>query len=344
MQFKYGTPYEEYLFSRVKKSPDPEVQAEEGTSGFWGQPVEGLDPRLIDAATQSFRADIRAEILNRLYTFWRKLYADPEGWSTVWVAGSALSHQFQEHTQPDLDVLIGVDYPKFFAANQQFSGVDESALSSQFNDEFRTYLDPETADLFGGFEVTFYVNPHATDIRDINPYAAYDLTNNSWTVHPIDVPANWNPREYFPLDWWRSIDSEIEQGKQIVGQYDTLANRVRSSVGGSIKQSSALAQLRAVAKKATDLFTDIHSKRKLAFSPGGQGFMDYYNLRWQAHKQAGTVKALHSIAELNEEANKAQDTQRYGAPIDSASQALLKAQLFGSTFGSPAWYRKRLGK
>ena len=35
----------------------------------------------------------------------------------VWIAGSALSHQFTEHEQPDLDALIGVNYPLFYQDN-----------------------------------------------------------------------------------------------------------------------------------------------------------------------------------------------------------------------------------
>lgn len=342
MQHKAGTPYEEYLYSRINTTPDPEVVAGASSSGFWGQPVEGLDPRLIDNVTGNVRGDIRTEIMNRLYGFWRKLYNEPESWSTVWIAGSALSHQYQEHEQPDLDVLIGIQYVEFYAANRQFAGVSQAALSERINDEFRKFLDPETANLFGGFEVTFYVNPGASSITDINPYAAFNLTTDNWTVSPIDVPPNWDPASYFPKEWWATINAEIANAETIVKQYDTLADRVRKAPLLSLQQSSSLAQLRSVTKRATDLFTDIHSKRKLAFSANGQGYFDYFNLRWQAHKKAGTVKALHDIAVVNQEAQTAQDTVLYGGPIDSATKALLKAQVWSQTYGSPAWYRKRL--
>jgi len=342
MQHKLGTPYEEYLYSRIKTEPDPEVDEGSSSSGFWGKPVPDLDPRLIDPITGNFRADIREEILNRLYGFWSKLYAEPETWSTVWCAGSALSHQYMEHEQPDLDILIGVDYDKFYAANIQFAGTSQGALSERFNDEFRRLLDPETANLFGGFEVTFYVNPGATNITDINPYAAFNLSDNTWTVSPVDVPPDWDPRTYFPQEWWKTIDAEIDNARLTVHQYDSIADQVRRSKPGSLMQMSGLAQLRGVAKRATDQFMDIHSKRKLAFSPQGAGYFDYFNLRWQAHKKAGTVKALHDIAVVNQEATSAQDAALYGGPVDSATKALLKAQLWNQTYGSPAWYRKRL--
>ena len=343
MQYKLGTPYNDYVMEQLAQAGfGPKVEEQHGTSGFWSQPESGLDPRLIDPKTCDVRDDVRKETLDTLYNFWREIYDDPEQWSTVWIAGSALSHQYTEHEQPDLDVLIGVDYPKFYADNPGYRGLSKKALSDKFNDEFRSILDMQTLNFMGEFEATFYVNPGATDIRSINPYAAYNLSDDEWTVEPIDVPQQWDPRSQFPTEWWQMLDTEVNNASTLVDQYSALADRVKSSKIGSIQQTSSVVQLRKIIDRATGMFTDIHSKRKMAFSPNGKGFLDFYNLRWQVHKKAGTVKALHDIATLSKGAKEHEMSTLYGGPIDSPETALLKAQLFDNTYGKSAWYRRHV--
>lgn len=334
-------PYEEFLYQQALGHPTPTVEAQEGTSGFWGKPVQGFDPRLIDG--DKVRPDVREEVLKTLYDFWSRLYNDPAAWSTVWIAGSALSHQYGEHQQPDLDVLIGVDYPKFYAANPEFKGISVQALSERFNDEFRTYLHPQTENFMGEFEATFYVNAGATDIRAINPYAAYNLTDDEWTVTPVEVPDDWNPQSYFPAAWWKSINGEIDMSNTLVQQYDAAVAQAKKAPLGSISQSTAIVQMRSLSDRIANLFSDIHSKRKRAFSPEGKGYFDYYNLRWQAHKRAGTVKALNQIAKVREAAHDYEQRSLYGAPIADPETAIVKAQLFDTPYGSSSFYKKRLG-
>jgi hypothetical protein len=87
-----------------------------------------------------------------------------------------------------------------------------------------------------------------------------------------------------------------------------------------------------VVQQAKALFDDIHLGRRQAFGPGGSGYGDYYNFRWQAHKQAGTVQALNTLATTDVEAHKAQETDLYGAPLDDAATALAKAALWNTPY------------
>jgi hypothetical protein len=79
--------------------------------------------------------------------------------------------------------LVGVDYIKFRKANPEYVGLSDSEISNQINEEFREGLQPGTEN-WNGYELTFYVNAGATDIRSIKPYAAYDLKYDDWTVTP----------------------------------------------------------------------------------------------------------------------------------------------------------------
>jgi hypothetical protein len=336
-----GTPFQDFLFSRVLQNEDPVVQAEEGTSGYWGKPVPSFDPRLIDEQTGGVRDDIRLQVLNELYNFWSGLYNEPEQWSTAWVAGSALSHQYSEHNQPDLDVLVGVDYTTFYEHNPQYRGLSEAALAARFNDEFHRLLWPQTENFLGTFELTFYVNPGASDIRAINPYAAYNLNANEWTVQPVEVPEDWDPRTYFPNEWWRTLDTDVASATALVGQYRRVSDAVRRLPTGDPVQLSHLAELRRIGQRAADMFEDIHGGRRRAFNDMGQGFFDYNNLRWQVHKRAGTVKALNTIAAVHKDARRFQQGELYGEELAGAQEALTKAQVHAA-LGSTAWYRKKM--
>lgn len=313
--------YEFYL-SRLSQDVSPAVTA--GGSGYFSTPQPGLDPRLFVGTT--FKPEVREWVLHTLYNFWRKKFRRPESWSTVWAAGSGISYQWAaDRGNGDLDILIGVDFPEFYAANQSYVGLSESEVADIFNSQFHAELWPQTAH-WNGFEVTFYVNDGATDIRSINPYAAYDITHNRWTVKPPQLPQN--PRSLYPSEYWKAVDAEQAQAKSLVGRYSTLQQQRASLPVGSPGWTNSVAAMRLVTDQAKALFDSIHLGRKNAFGPGGSGYGDYYNFRWQAHKEAGTVEALRSLSGLSDDAHKHADLDLYGEPIKSATEALTQAALW----------------
>lgn len=68
---------------------------------------------------------------------------------------------------------------------------------------------------------TFYANPWATDITAINPYAAYDLPFEAWTVAP-------DPRQHATVVW----PSHLRLGRRGRGR-PRAASSCRSARSGA---------------------------------------------------------------------------------------------------------------
>lgn len=326
-----GATYEQQLYARA----GVEVPKLVGGSGYFTRPSATLDPHLFLEGTTVMRPMVRQWVLSKLYTFWAPRYHEPRAWSTVWIAGSGVTYQWDAARESngapgDLDVLVGVDFLKFFAYNPRFDGFDERVMAEHFNDEFRGVLDQATNHAVlpdgGSYEVTFYVNPGATDIRAINPYAAYDLTHGSWTVPPIDLPADWGSKA-FAQDWWDHIHAEREHAGGIVRAYRAALHRAKGLPEMSPQWLNAMTDVHDMVRSGARLFDDVHDSRHNAFSKDGKGYLDYYNFRWQAHKRDGLVNAMLSMKRLDTEAHKAHADSLYGGPIIDAQHALDLAAL-----------------
>ena len=300
-----------------------------GGSGYFSTPRSDLDPKLFEGDT--FRNDVRSWILNTLYDYWEQKFAKPRWWSTVWVAGSGISYQWAaSRSNGDLDVLIGVDFVKFFKANPEYRGFEESEMADIINRDFHENLWPKTSN-WRGYEVTFYVNPGGKDIRDINPYAAYDLTHDTWTVRPPSLPAD--PESLYPDEYRQAVSKERAQAQALVARHEELRNQAHAMAPNTPGWVNAVHGMGLVAQQARALFDAIHLGRKMAFAPGGSGYGDFYNYRWQSHKRAGTVQALAALSQIDRDARGAQATDLYGKPLESASEALSRAALWNSRAG-----------
>jgi hypothetical protein len=82
-----------------------------------------------------------------------------------------------------------------------------------------------------------------------------------------------------------------------------------------------------VGQQAQILWEDIHGGRHQAFQPGGHGYGDFHNFRWQRAKETGVVNSLRAIVGVRKSANEARDTEIYGGPISGADEALTRAAL-----------------
>lgn len=300
------------------------VSSTAGESGYFSSPEEHLDPRLFDG--DRIHPHVRKWILDTLYAFWSSRYHRPKTWSTVWIAGSGISYQWAaSRGNGDLDILIGVEYDEFFEANPTFSGLDEVDLASIFNEELHAELWPATANTHIGdgiFEVTWYVNPNSTDIRNINPYAAYNLSADGWTVRPPSGDAFQHPQAFYDY-----AEREAKQARQIVEQYNTLAAQAKAMAPGSPGWHNAIRQAELTVSQASSMYDAIHLGRKAAFAPGGSGYGDYYNFRWQYHKKQGTAQALHAVGAAHQDAQDEYNAEVYGGPIDAADVVLRRAVL-----------------
>lgn len=313
---RMGTPY--YL----QGLPTPE---EGPTSSYWRGAEETYDLRLMDD-DGNLRHEWRSFILDTLYGFWaQKGYMTPEAWSTVWIAGSAITKQWRKPDNfGDLDVLIGVNIPKFISMNPKFSGFSEKMISNHFNAQFREELHPQTGNV-NDFEVTFYVNEGSADIRDINPYAAYNVSEDEWTVDPIEMPTDYNPDEAIPQEWWDAIQREIDQAKEYYELVTGLLADAQRYPPGDPHWTSLNALIRRTSKAAADLFGSIHQERQKAFAGGGEGYLDFYNFRWQAHKRFGTTKFLHYVKSQLKEVEQDTEALTYGYEIKQPEAALQEA-------------------
>jgi hypothetical protein len=314
------------------------VEEHAGGSGYFNKPDPTLDPRLFNGTV--LRPEIRSWILNTFYDYFGAKYHDPKAWSTVWLAGSGISYQWSgDRSNGDLDVLIGVDFPRFFDRNLDYVGLSENDLADIWNTDFKANLWPKTAqtvigtqgepgttdpgEFSGVFEVTYFINPGSTDIRDIHPYAAYNVTDGSWTVKPPVLPDN--PETLYAPEWWDSINREKTQVDGLLARYNTLSNTLSATHPTSPGWANALSGMGLVLDQARTMFDDIHLGRRKAFGDGGQGYGDYYNFRWQAHKRLGTMQALNSLATARRKAQEDMEIDLYGSTIDNARQALRKA-------------------
>ena len=320
-----------FFLNRVMQPVSPTT----GESGYFSSPESTLDPRLFMGHT--FKPIVRQWILNTLYSFWQQRYKNPQRWSTVWVAGSGISYQWAaSRGNGDLDILIGVDFGKFFEDNPTFQGLPPKDMAEIFNQEFHSYLWPQTANTqiseSGApnpagtkdiFEVTFYVNYQSADIRDINPYAAYDLTHNRWTVHPPQGDAFKHAPGFY-----KQAEGEVQQARGLVDRYNAAAQNAKGLQAGTPGWHNAMRQVDLLAAQAADLYDNIHLGRKMAFAPGGSGYGDYFNFRWQYHKLNGTAQALNQVAHAHKAARDEYNTQMYGGMIEGADLALRRAALW----------------
>ncbi|MFI6495954.1 hypothetical protein [Nonomuraea typhae] len=309
-----------------------------GQSGYFSTPEIGLDPVLFNG--DSIRLEVAEHIRRELYTFWLGRYRNPHTWSRLWLAGSGISYQWAAaRGNGDLDVMVGIDAAEFRASNPIYGALSNAELADHINGELKAWLWPSTAETeFGGkiFEVTYYWNQRCTadpyGVENIHPYAAYDLISLSWAIRPPKLPVN--PRKLYPREWWQAADSEADTARRIISRYNAARERAAVVPSGSPGQINALTAMRLAASQAADLFDSIHTGRKAAFGPGGSGYGDWANFRWQAHKQDGTVMALAEIVNVSRAAVADASMALYGGPVESASVALPKALMWANQGGA----------
>ena len=93
-------------------------------SSFFSSHEDHLDPALF--VGEKLRPDVRNALLQMLYGHLEYHYQEPDAWSNLWIAGSAVSYQWAANQNPgDLDMLIGIDYVLFRKTNATFRGLSD---------------------------------------------------------------------------------------------------------------------------------------------------------------------------------------------------------------------------
>lgn len=338
-----GVPGLDYYLARAAAAGP--VGIHEGQSGYFSRPSNVLDPRLFDG--DQIRPYVKDWINATLFSYWSTRYVYPELWSTIWIAGSGISYQWNaDRGNGDLDVLIGIDWPAFFFHNPNYRGLSSTEMADEFNEQLHRELWPKTATtriategpvngptnglFFGDFEVTFYVNATGSDIEDIHPYAAYNLTDNTWTVKPPVLPED--PKTLYPKGWWDYVEDERRMADALIQRYNQAEGVIRTTVPGTPAWSTNSRNLQVVADQIGALYDDIHLGRKAAFGEQGEGYGDFNNFRWQAHKKFGTAQALHEVWSERHTGHTDFETDTYGQPLSNAQEALRTSLLWARRY------------
>lgn len=277
-----------------------------GASAYFQEPEAQLDPNLF-GANDRMRAAVRSLITSTLYSFWRGKLSSPESWSTLYLAGSGASYQWsadrsESDGEPgDLDVLIAVDWPQFYAHQDDlFTRTSPEGWAEAINDILHVQLWPRTAETRIGsttYELTYYLNPATGPIQVIHPYAAYNITEDKWAVRPDRHPVH--PQS--PADY-AAVEDDRAAALDLVNRYDAAHEKVlavhRRAPVSDAHLLNAQTELNIVVRDAKALFAEIHSARDDAFSERGEGYADNANFRWQSAKQNGVISALRIMTQL----------------------------------------------
>jgi hypothetical protein len=297
------------------------ISGTDNPTSYFSAPAPELDPNLFQG--RELRDWVRQGIVHLLQDFLQQKYSQPEVWSHPWLAGSGVSYQWSAARQPgDLDCLVGIDFVAFRKANADFRGLSDNQIAEELNEDFRQNLQPQTEN-WNGYELTFYVNPTATDIRSIKPYAAYDLKYGDWTVTP-------DPTQIAPTntDWDRIVSEDVNMTNQIHTRFRQAVQDVQESRSGA-NQRNAEVRLGAAAQQGEALYNEIHGNRSQAFSPSGEGYGDFNNYRWQAGKRLGTIDKLRNIRKYTSDMTKTTQAATYGVELPDADTLIRRAALQG---------------
>ena len=289
-------------------------------TSYFSAPAQELDPRLFTG--RELKSQIRTGILSLLDGFLGKHYRHSDTWSHAWLAGSGVSYQWAADRQPgDLDCLVGVDFIQFRKANPEYTGLSDREIADQINEQFSEELQPETEN-WNGFELTFFVNPSATDIRTIKPYAAYDLKYNEWTVSP-------NPAQAAPTnpDWDSVANSDNKMANQTYTRFGQALTDLQNSRDAATHRN-AEARLAAASQQGSALYSEIHGNRSIAFSPLGEGYQDFHNYRWQSGKRSGTIEILRKMKNYFADNNNSDIVNKYGVELPDSSTLIRRAATY----------------
>jgi hypothetical protein len=227
-----------------------------------------LDPAIFTSDEQ-MRPEVRDWCLTEVNDFWQPRYGSWWEWARVYLAGSTASYWWSGDN--DFDILIGVSTYLLARYHPELARLGQPALCDHFNAEFKEGFNRDQVAVPGHdepYSLTAYCNPYSFDIRNIRPYAAYDITANLWAVHPAKLPRGFSAKE-LPRAFWESV---AKMGSHI---HDVLAEDEPER-----------------AQHAAELLDQLHHGRQLAYSSIGSGVFDQRQIMWLALERLGVLQDL----------------------------------------------------
>jgi len=293
-----------------------DISITSSSTSYFSDPESDLDPKLFEG--MHLRSWVRTSVLRFLFDHLAVVYQDPHRWVSAWLAGSGVAYQWKsERTPGDLDCLVGIDYVTFRRFNSDYAGLSNEEIAGMFNEDFSNSLMPMTSN-WEGFELTYYVNPQS-NIVDINPYSAYDLINDVWTVTP-----NKTQNPPYSRAWEQSTEKDYDLGATLLNRYSQALAEFDGATS-TPNRVNAERKLMLAIDQAAEFYESIHKGRKLAFSKTGAGYADYHNYRWQAGKQSGIIQALKLIKDYRDELRKTGNVSTYGVELPNADTLIRRA-------------------
>jgi hypothetical protein len=272
---------------------------------------ESLDPDLFGEG-EKMDSSVRKTLLDLYHSTMGKKYANPQEWSHVWLAGSGASYQWQEGQNADMDMLVGVDYPQFRFHNPNLRGLTDNEISWVLNQ----YMRDKLHQTWGRYDQTWYNNPE--DVRKLNPYAAYSLTDDDWHVRPSlsEIPQ-YDPGAY----------ADSTRAQDVLNRYTRARNALqRRDLRPEVRKAHARALSQSL-EHGHALFEEIHNNRRQAFLPGGKGYNDPANVRWQTGKASGVVPAMRAMSDLYTKQISEQQLAQYGMTFPDVNELVIRSML-----------------
>lgn len=280
------------------------------TSRVFG-PTYGLDHRLFTG--EQLKPEVRTAVMSRLGPVLEPLLGQSwEAYTKVYLAGSEASEWTSETLEGngDFDTLIGIDYGHARDMHAPLADLDDSDITDLVNTALRTSYNasPWVAPFGGTFDLTGYCNAGSYDIRRLKPYAAYNISDDQWSVRPPHLP-----------DW--SIDRLPEGGDNLLAEAEGYA-----AVVDAISKMPEPFQT----QQGKALWKHLHSDRGRAFSDEGEGWLDPGNLiekalvewgvwdklvEWQYGTQKTAVKS--GALDLPQQQHDAFETSGRSQPVHS---------------------------
>lgn len=319
------------LLSSVAQS----VMLSPSATSYFSEHAETLDPTLFDG--NRLKPEVRLWMLRLIHTVLSESplksalsgsFLHPESWVRIWVAGSGVSYQWQANG--DLDLMVGVDFVQLRRANPAYAGLTDSeitaALNQLFFDELSTPLGEfpfNTQDVT--YEVTAYVNRgvgnRRDDIKTINPYAAYDVTEDEWAVVPTRGATTLNPA------WEMTAERDRQFAADLVDEYSSALRQVQAATNPA-HRANAESRLQRIMDAAAGLYEELHDGRRSAFGPAGAGYADFNNYRWQAGKRNGVVQASRKIREYLKDARDQAEFETYGVELPDTDTLVRRSAMY----------------
>ena len=226
-----------------------------------------LDPDIF-TSTEVMRPEIREWALAKVNAFWQPRYGSWWEWANLYLAGSTASYWWSGDL--DFDLLVGISSVKLHQAHPELP-TEQQALCDHFNVELREGFNAEAVLVPGHHEpysLTADCNPGSYDIRAIEPYAAYSISDDRWAVHPAKLPKTFSARS-MPRSFWETVGAMADHIKAVLAEEEPERT-----------------------EHATELLGQLHHGRQLAYSRAGTGVFDQRQVTWLYLERIGILQEL----------------------------------------------------